>query len=236
MNSVGVAVVLLAGGIGSRMGKPLPKQFLSLADKVIAHHSLDVFLTLDEVDEIVIVCHPSYRSFFDVYKDSRIHFALPGVQRQDSVWNGLEALRHRPDLVCIHDAARPMIDVDLTRRVLAAGLEHGAATVGMPLRFTLKQSTQQGFVDKTLDRSLLWEIQTPQVIQRDLLLEGFEKVHRENLQVTDDVSVVELLAKPVKLVMGNSCNIKITTPEDLIFAEQWLAQKHAERCEESCVS
>jgi len=236
MSAASVSVVLLAGGIGLRMGKPLPKQFLSLAGKIIAHYSLDVFLTLPELEEIVIVCHSSYRSFFDTYQDDRIHFALPGKERQDSVWNGLQELRKTPALVCIHDAARPMIDENLTRRVLEAGLEHGAATVGMPLRFTVKQSTLQGFVDKTLDRSLLWEIQTPQVIQLELLMQGFAKVHREKLQVTDDVSVVECLAVPVKLVLGDPSNIKITTPEDLIFAEQWLAQKQAEHCEASCAS
>ncbi|MBS4167900.1 2-C-methyl-D-erythritol 4-phosphate cytidylyltransferase [Parachlamydia sp. AcF125] len=223
------SVILLAGGRGSRMRQAMPKQFLPLAGKPLVFFSLECFMALPEILEIVVVCDPVYHSLFANYmRDPRLRFALPGPRRQDSVWNGLQTIKQPPQIVCIHDAARPCIDQLLVKRVLKAAREHGAATAGMPLKFTLKQSTAAGFVDKTLDRSLLWEIQTPQAIDFCLLHQGFKKVHELNREVTDDVSMVELLEKPVKLVEGDYANLKITTPEDLIVAEQWLAKKSAE--------
>lgn len=216
------SVILLAGGTGTRMRSAIPKQFLRLAEKMVVHHSLELFLSLDEVKEIALVCHPDYRSYFDTYADERIVFAEPGRLRQDSVWNGFQTLMHKEGLVCVHDAARPLIERDLIQNVLQAAQAHGAATAGMPLKFTLKQATQDGFVDRTLDRSLLWEIQTPQVIRYDLLEQGFAKAFQEHCEVTDDVSLVEHLGLPVKLVEGNERNFKITTSHDLILAEQYL--------------
>ncbi|EFB42233.1 MULTISPECIES: 2-C-methyl-D-erythritol 4-phosphate cytidylyltransferase [Parachlamydia] len=225
-----VSVILLAGGIGARMRQNLPKQFLPLVEKPVAFYSLECFMELSEVGEIVVVCDPAYHALFaDYTQDTRVHFALPGVRRQDSVWSGLQAIKQASQIVCIHDAARPFIDHALIKRVLSAASEHGAATVGMPIKFTLKQSTATGFVDKTLDRSLLWEIQTPQAVDFHLLYQGFDKVHQMGIDVTDDVSIIELLEKPVKLVEGDYANLKITTPEDMVVAEQWLAKKVGDR-------
>lgn len=224
-----ISVILLAGGTGTRMGREVPKQFLKLAGKMIVHYSLEWFLALQETSEIAVVCHPDYRGYFDSYQDPRLVFAMPGKLRQDSVWNGLKALKTQDGLVCIHDAARPLIDNALIQRVLEAARAYGAATVGMPLKFTLKQATKDGFVDKTLDRSLLWEIQTPQVIRYDLLHKGFAKAFQDHYEVTDDVSLVEHLGLPVKLVKGDERNLKITTPEDLTIAEQYIELQAAGR-------
>lgn len=216
------ALILLAGGIGTRMNSAIPKQFLTLKGKPAALHSLEIFLQFPEIVEVVIVCSPKYREVFKDYTDARISFALPGVRRQDSVFSGLTAVRSDPDLICVHDSARPLINHALVQRVIDEGARYGAATAGMPVKFTVKESDESNFVNATLDRTKLWEIQTPQVIKSSLLKEAFEIINAQNITITDDVSAVEWLKHPVKLVEGDYSNIKITTQNDLIIAEQTL--------------
>lgn len=215
------SVILLAGGLGARMQASVPKQFLALNDKPLALHSFEVFLNLPEVDEIVVVCDPEYRNLFKSSLKS-IAFALPGDRRQDSLHHGLLTTTPSYDLICIHDAARPFINKELVLKALQAGLEWGAAAIGMPVKFTVKQSTPKNFVKSTLDRSQVWEIQTPQVLHRSILEEGFRYAQQHQLTVTDDVSLAELIGKEVKLVEGSPTNLKITVPEDLIFARHFF--------------
>lgn len=219
-----ISVILSAGGIGTRMKSSIPKQFLPLNNKPIALHSFDLFASMSEVAEIVVVCSPEYRHLFVLPKHSstRLHFASPGDRRQDSVYNGFQALTLQNSIVCVHDAARPFITPAIVQHVLAAALEHGAATAAMPVKFTIKEADSNAIVKRTIDRSTLWEIQTPQMIEYSLLQKGFEKMINQNLSVTDDVSLVELLGLPVKLVEGCYRNIKITTPEDMAIAHQFI--------------
>lgn len=217
-----ISVILLAGGSGLRMGEEIPKQYLLLNGKPIARYSFDVFLAVPEITEITVVCDPSYRNVFTTESDKQIRFALPGTRRQDSVYNGLQSVSLEQKIICVHDAARPFIDAPLVSRVLEAGTQNGAATVGLPLKFTVKEATSDQFVKCTPDRSLLWEIQTPQVIRKDLLEAGFSYAIENNLTVTDDVSLVELINHPVKLIEGSPFNIKITVPADLVMANQFI--------------
>lgn len=219
-----VSAIVLAGGLGTRMQTAVPKQFLQLAGKPIARFSFDQFLSMPEIEEIVVVCDPAYRDLFDIDIGKRVIFAFPGKRRQDSVYNGVMETSEACEFVCVHDGARPFIDVALIKRALEAAFQHGAATVGMPIKFTVKESTPQHFVRSTPDRTLIWEIQTPQVIQRELILEGFRYAQEHNLTVTDDVSLVELIGKDVKLVEGSYINLKVTVPADLTIAENLLAK------------
>lgn len=215
------SAVLLAGGAGTRMGSPIPKQFLPLQDKPLALHSLDVFAAMPELDEIIIVCDPEYRRHFAPYEERiSLRYALPGKRRQDSVFNGIELLEGNR-LVCIHDSARPLITEELVRKTVLAAHEHGAAVIGVKSKATVKLCDTDDFVVETPNRDLLWEVQTPQVVRLNLLKEGFAAAaHRT---VTDDVSLVELLGKPVKVVEGTYTNIKVTTADDLIIAEKYLS-------------
>jgi 2-C-methyl-D-erythritol 4-phosphate cytidylyltransferase len=220
MNDISdVCVILLAGGVGSRMNSSIPKQFLSIKNKQVAKHSFDLFLSLPEVKEIVVVCALEYRSIFEGKHSQILSFALPGERRQDSLYNGLQAVKSDSPILCIHDSARPFITIPLVRRVLEAGRQHGAATAGMPVKFTLKECDGDQLVKQTPNRSHFWEIQTPQVVQSHLLKQGFEHVNRHNLTVTDDVSLIEHLGLPVKVVEGCYKNFKITTPDDLALSE-----------------
>jgi 2-C-methyl-D-erythritol 4-phosphate cytidylyltransferase len=217
------SIILLAGGNGTRMQASIPKQYMLLNGKPLARYSFDLFLTMHEIDEIIVVCSSEYQHLFDKESsDKPIRFAAPGKRRQDSVYNGLFASTPSHELVCIHDAARPFIDKELVLRVLNGAKLHGAATSAMPLKFTVKQSNKDSFVCSTPDRSLIWEIQTPQAIKRDLLLEGFHSANSQNLTVTDDVSLVELIGKQVKLVEGSYRNLKVTVPTDFAIAKYFL--------------
>ncbi|KAL5704793.1 2-C-methyl-D-erythritol 4-phosphate cytidylyltransferase [Ranunculus cassubicifolius] len=220
-----VSVVLLAGGQGKRMGASMPKQYLPLLGQPIALYSFYTFSRMVEVKEIVVVCDPSYK---DIFEDARenidvdLKFALPGKERQDSVFNGFEATDADSELVCIHDSARPLVSAGDVEKVLNDGWLHGAAVLGVPAKATIKEANSDSFVVKTLDRKTLWEMQTPQIIKPDLLRKGFELVNREGLEVTDDVSIVEHLKHPVFITEGSYTNIKVTTPDDLLLAERIL--------------
>lgn len=217
MTTQSFSLVFLAGGTGSRMGKGFPKQFLELNGRPLAFYSLDVFLAMPEMQEIVIVCAPEYRSYFSAYKN--IKWALPGKRRQDSVFNGLQETNPNAHCVCVHDGCRPFINDQLVRRVLKAAYENGASSAAVPVQFTVKEIDSNQFVTHTPNRDFFWEIQTPQIVQRDILQKGFEKAHQSAITVTDDTALAELIGKPVKLVEGSYTNIKITRPIDFALAK-----------------
>lgn len=222
-----VGVVLLAGGKGKRMKSAIPKQFLKILGREVFLRSLDIFKSMDEVSNIVIVLDESYRNEYanEVANDKRISWADPGSERQDSVFNGLNKVPDTCSIVAIHDSARPLVTVEEIRRCLQDAMMHGAAVLGVQCKATIKESDDGKFVLRTVPRSRLWEIHTPQIAKKDLFIKGFNKVKLDNLEVTDDVSVIEALGLPVKLTLGEYTNIKLTTPEDLQIAEQILKDR-----------
>ncbi|KAG4195490.1 hypothetical protein ERO13_A06G112500v2 [Gossypium hirsutum] len=231
VNEKSVSVILLAGGKGKRMGASMPKQYLPLLGQPIALYSLHTFSRMIEVKEIVVVCDPSYKDIFEEAIDKinvDLKFTLPGKERQDSVYSGLQAVDLNSELVCIHDSARPLVRSGDVEKVLKDGWLIGAAVLGVPVKATIKEANSDSYVVKTLDRKTLWEMQTPQVIKPELLRKGFELVHREGLEVTDDVSIVEHLKHAVYVTEGCYTNIKVTTPDDLLLAERILNMSSVE--------
>jgi 2-C-methyl-D-erythritol 4-phosphate cytidylyltransferase len=226
--SIPFSVIFLAGGTGIRMGTVIPKQYLSVHQKPLALYSFEVLASLPEVQDFIVVCEPQYDALFqgcDKARGLQLQFARPGPRRQDSVYNGIQLLEDN-SLVCIHDSARPLIDSSIVRRAVQTADSWGAAAVGVKVRSTIKVCDGAQVVVDTPNRASLWEIQTPQVIRLELLQEGFTYAQEHQLTVTDDVSLVELLGKPVKIVEGSYANIKVTTPEDLMCIEK-LIEKHA---------
>lgn len=218
-----ISLVFLSGGIGSRMGSSLPKQYLLLQNKPIALHSFEVFLSIKEFDDYVVVCNPEWESLFSeialkIRPEKKLRFARPGKLRQDSVWNGLLQLSGEV-LVCIHDGARPLISETMVHKVLQEAKKVGAAALGVRVKSTIKQCNKNQLVIATLDRSSLFDIQTPQVILLSWLKEGFAYARAHQIEVTDDLSLIELIQKPAKIVEGSYSNVKITTPEDLKIVE-----------------
>lgn len=227
-----VSAVLLAGGVGKRMGAAIPKQYLELLGQPIATYSLVTFATMPQIGEVIVVCEPSYREVFEecharLQRKVPLKFALPGKERQDSVFSGLQAVREGAALVAVHDSARPLMDAADVARCLCDAAEVGAAVLGVPVKPTIKEVGGDGLVVKTLQRALLWEVQTPQVIEPGLLRAGFELVARESLEVTDDVSIIEAMGRPVRVTPGSYTNIKVTTPDDMSIAERFLSERKA---------
>jgi len=225
-----VGVVLLSAGVGKRMGANIPKQYLKLLGLEIALHSLDVFLRCPLVSEIVVVSAEEWRSVFEDHVAAlkgplpAIKYTGGGAERQDSVKNGLAEITS--EYVAVHDAARPLVTVAEVEKVVAEAREHGAALLAVQTKATIKQAVEGStLVAATPKRKTLWEAHTPQVIRADLLREGFANAAEKNLEVTDDVSLVEALGKPVKLTEGEYTNLKVTTPEDIAVAETILRER-----------
>lgn len=212
-----ISLLFLAGGNGSRFGTEIPKQFLTLHGKPIALHSFELLSTLPQVVEIAVVCAKEFRDFFP--KNSPIHFVSPGEERYLSVKNGLNSLSCEETLVLIHDAARPLLLMEDIITLLAAAEKWGAATLAEQATQTIKRASKNHFVLETVPRETVWEIHTPQCIKKSLLQEGFAKQEKEGYFVTDDVSLIEALGKPVKLIPSSLPNIKITRKEDYHVAE-----------------
>ena len=225
-----VSIVLLAGGVGKRMGASIPKQYLEIRGKPIATYSMETFSTMPCIGEIVVVCEPEWRPVFESCYDNLerqipVKYASPGAERQDSVLSGLQEVRDGAELVAIHDSARPLIKASDVMACVVDAKRVGAAVLGVPVKPTIKEAGPDGMVVRTLNRSVLWEVQTPQVIEPNLLQQGFQLVQKENLEVTDDVSIIEAMGKPVIITRGCYTNIKVTTPEDMAVAEGFLDEQ-----------
>lgn len=224
-----VSVVLLSAGVGKRMGAKIPKQYLKLLGREIALHSLEAFLDCD-VKEIAIVCADEYRSIFEDYLAKRgnvkpvIKYTGGGAERQDSVCNGLAEIT--AEYAAVHDSARPLVTKAEIEKVIADAKVHGAALLAVQTKATIKQAKAgETMVAATPNRSLLWEAHTPQVIRSELLRAGFKNAAENKLEVTDDVSLIESLGKPVKITPGEYTNLKVTTPEDIAVAETILRER-----------
>lgn len=214
--------VVVAAGRGSRMGMRESKQYLMLEDKPIFIHTLEAFDRHPEIAEMVLVtggqdvdrCR-SWIAEFGMTKQVQV---IPGgAERQQSVYQGL--LHISAPWVLVHDGVRPFVTREQISACCEAAIEHGASVLAVPVKDTIKQADGRGWVASTLDRRVLWAIQTPQAFRRDDLLAAHERAEREGFTGTDDSMLVERLGLPVKLVEGAYSNIKITTPEDLDYAE-----------------
>ena len=211
--------LIVAGGSGQRFGAERPKQYLDLAGKPVLRRTVEAFLRHPQVCGVRVVIDPAWRDAYDAAVDG---LGLPdpvpgGASRQDSVRNGLEALTAdgAPDLVLIHDAARPLIDEATIGAVIAALDAQPGAIAAVPVADTLKRGSG-GSIDTTVDREGLWRAQTPQGFLFPAILEA----HRAaaGLSLTDDAAVAERAGLAVALVPSKEDNFKVTTPDDLTRA------------------
>ena len=217
--------IIPAGGVGKRMGNGIPKQYLLLAGIPILAHTLKAFQRSPVIDEIVLAVPeadmPEVRQSIVVkYGLSKVGLILSGGrERQDSVRNALQHVNDEHEIIVIHDAVRPFVSEDLISRAVAAAREFGAITVGVPVKDTVKKVTAEGWVKKTVTREGLWLTQTPQVFRRPIILAAYKKAAAEGFYGTDDACLVERMGIPVRMIPGESDNIKVTTAEDLLLGE-----------------
>lgn len=226
-------VIIPAGGIGSRIGHPQPKQFLPLVGLPILVRTCRVFLGLEAIRKVVVVAPRDYyqetiellHRYLTPQEVDKLLFTIGGATRQDSVAAGLAVLPADLSLVLVHDAARPLIDQDTICRCLEGAARFGAAIAAIPVKDTLKRAGDGGIIEKTVDRTLLWQAQTPQAAQRVLLERAFATAAPQGFIGTDEASLLEAAGIPVRLVEGSERNLKITRPTDLRVAAKLLQEE-----------
>ena len=220
-------VVIVAAGTGSRMKKDINKQFIKLKNKEIVAHTVDKFYNSENIDDIVVVIREDEEEYFnknikEKYGFTDIKVAHGGNERQDSVFNGIKMLKKECDVVLIHDGARPFVTDDIIKRSINKANEHNAIVVGVKVKDTIKEVSDNGNIVDTPNRSYLWAVQTPQVFKYDIITKAYEDAYNNNYYGTDDAMLVERIGYNVKMIEGSYNNIKITTQEDLEFGEQIL--------------
>ena len=228
------AGIVLAGGKGNRMQSDVPKQYMELLGKPLLYYSLKAFEE-STVDSIVLVttdgdeeyCRKELVERFGFQKVMAI--TAGGAERYASVWNGLQRLKlacgeEEPELVLIHDGARPLVTAELINRMVRETEQYGACVAGMPVKDTIQMTDENGTITLTPKRDSLWTAQTPQSFLFSTVYSAYESLMKETeINVTDDAMVVGLYHNiPVQMVRGSYKNIKVTTPEDLVLAEAFL--------------
>ncbi|MCX8030885.1 MAG: 2-C-methyl-D-erythritol 4-phosphate cytidylyltransferase [Thermodesulfovibrionales bacterium] len=233
-----IIVLIPAAGSGKRFGETKNKPFFKFLDKPLLLWSLQSFQKITDVAEILPIVkkqdiektHKLIRSF-KITKAKNI--IEGGKERQDSIYNALLTIKPHTDIVIIHDGVRPYLSPKLIKKMLneliMSNQSIDGIITGVPVKDTIKrieknfiQGSEEIFVEKTLNRDLIWAVQTPQIFNFEILLSSYQKAYGENYYATDDSSLIERYGGKVKIILGSYKNIKITTPEDIKIAEALL--------------
>jgi 2-C-methyl-D-erythritol 4-phosphate cytidylyltransferase/2-C-methyl-D-erythritol 2,4-cyclodiphosphate synthase len=230
-----VSLIVVAAGRGARLGGAIPKQYLSCAGRPLLCHAIEALTSAHEFAAATVVIHPDDRDLYDaaithLAPDAARPLTAPvfgGATRQRSVRNGLEAQANvEPEIVLIHDGARPFASRELISRAIDAARRHGAAVPATPMTDTIKQVDREGRIVASPERAALRAVQTPQAFRFDLILEAHRTSARADL--TDDAAVAEAAGHPVFVFDGDSDNVKVTTMPDLREAEARLSSNATE--------
>ena len=218
------AAVLPAGGLGKRMGGNLPKPLMVLGGKPVYRYSLETFLSMDEIAEVVMAVPADWKDHFEkeIFSDNanelirtKMKIVVGGAERWQSVENGVNALTSNAEFVLVHDVARPFISKEIILDVCKTLVEKGSCLVAKPAVDTIKIA-KDGCVQQTIDRNTVWMAQTPQAASIALLKRLYGRIAAEplNFTPTDEASILEYFGESVYIVKGNAANDKLTTPED----------------------
>jgi 2-C-methyl-D-erythritol 4-phosphate cytidylyltransferase len=226
-----VAAIVVAAGAGRRIGGEISKAYLPIAGRPLVLRTVDRMFEAKTVEQVILVVAGQDRDRCDALlrEDSALRdrpylLQIGGTTRQQSVKRGLDKIAEQTEIVIIHDAARPFVSAALIDRCVESAAEKGAVVAGLPVRDTIKVVGADRRVQTTPDRSLLWEIQTPQVFQSKLIVDAHRRAEADGVEVTDDAMVVERMGKPVYLLEGERTNFKITLPEDIWLAEMMIRE------------
>lgn len=223
--------MLPAGGLGKRMGGNIPKQLMVLGGKPVYRYSLETFLSMDEIAEVVMAVPADWKDHFEkeIFSDNasdeiraKMKIVVGGAERWQSVENGVKALTSNAEFVLVHDVARPFISKEIILDVCKTLVEKGSCLVAKPAVDTIKIA-KDGCVQQTIDRNTVWMAQTPQAASVALLKKLYGRIAAEplNFTPTDEASILEYFGESVYIVKGNNLNDKLTTPEDFeIFASR----------------
>lgn len=224
-------VIILAAGFGTRFGGAVPKQFIKLGGIPVIVWTLRIFKSIPEIQSVIIPANKEWHdpirkmiSDYQILKNTVI--VEGGEERQDSVMNALQEKTIKSDIILVHDAVRPFASPELFKNIIAGVLEFGAAIPVLQPKDTIKQINSKGFIEKTLDRTKLWNVQTPQGFKREMLFTAYSKAKKDGIKATDDASLVEHAGYSIKAIEGEEMNIKITSKFDRKLAEVILSEMH----------
>ncbi|HEX4263662.1 MAG TPA: 2-C-methyl-D-erythritol 4-phosphate cytidylyltransferase [Verrucomicrobiae bacterium] len=228
-NTQHVTAIIVAAGKGTRMGPNVDKLFLEVAGKPVVVHTWSRFDQAKCIDEIILVVRDGMQSAFEELAEKfslkkPFRLVAGGKERQDSVWNGLEAVSAKSEIVAIQDGARPCTSEALIEATIAAARETGAAVAAQHMTDTVKESADGKLIERTLDRARLWSVQTPQTFRVEVIRRALAEVRSRGLSVTDDTAACELIGQPVRLVVSAQPNPKVTRPEDLQYLSVLLGR------------
>lgn len=198
------------------------KLLLKINGKTVLERSVNAFLNISDVDEVIVVAREKdIPAFLDILTDERVSFVVGGDTRQQSVMNAVDVIDDC-ELIIIHDGARPLIKSEDIENTIRAAKENKAAAVGVFVKDTVKVVDKNGFVVSTPDRSTLFAVRTPQIFDFELYRKAAQNAREKGFDFTDDCQLVESFNQKVKTVVGSYSNIKITTPDDIVLAENLL--------------
>jgi 2-C-methyl-D-erythritol 4-phosphate cytidylyltransferase len=229
-----VTAIIAAAGEGKRLGGQVSKSFLPIAGRPLVLRTLDRFFSTQSIEKVILVVaakelRPSQALIQNDPNLSHRPWVLQagGATRQESVRRGIEKLDADCEIVAIHDGARPFVSSSLIDRCVDEAYRVGAVVIGVPVRDTIKFVSEAHWVQATPARNTLWDIQTPQVFRKEIIVEAHDWGMRQAIEATDDAMLVERIGQPVFLLEGERTNIKITVPEDILLAEALLRDARA---------
>lgn len=223
--------IVVAGGQGTRFGRSGGKQLAELAGRSVLARTVEAVSACTDLDGVVVVCHPDRVDEYAAESGAdgrRVLAVAGGDSRQASVAAGLASLPPACDTVVVHDGARPLVTAELVSATLAelrGRPEADGVVVGHPSSDTVKVVDECGVVIDTPDRSTLWAVQTPQAFRRRALVDAHALAERDGTTGTDDASLIEAAGGEVRVLLGPRLNVKVTTPEDVAYAEACLAAR-----------
>lgn len=223
-----VSAIIVAAGNSTRMG--MEKIFLPLNAVPSIVYTLKAFECAESIDEVILICRDEHASALrEIIKKHKVKkvtkFAPGGHFRQESAFSGINICGTRTTHYAVHDAARCLITSAEIDSVVRDAFLHRASSLGVPCKDTIKSVDSQNFVVKSLDRSVLWNIQTPQVFAKELYLAAMDTAVRTRADYTDDCQLIENIGERVHIVRGSYSNLKLTTPDDIAVFEGILRQR-----------
>jgi 2-C-methyl-D-erythritol 4-phosphate cytidylyltransferase len=226
-----VTAIIVAAGQGRRMNDPVRKQYHTLSGLPVVVHTLRVFDACSNIDELIF-CVPARD--IDYCRDELIRRAnlkrpvavvAGGATRQESVYNGLQAIDADDGIAVIHDGVRPFVSADQITACIQGAAKHGACILGIPAFDTLKRVNEDHTILETVKRDTIWMAQTPQAFRYELIARAHQHARQHNLRATDDASLLEHIGGSVKIIPGSRLNLKITDQEDLKLARILLRHR-----------
>ena len=220
-----VTAIIPAAGKGKRMLHSVPKHFIRLEDKPVLAYTLDAFEKCPDVNQILVVTRSGEENYClkEVVEKFRykkvLKIVIGGDRRQDSVYCGIKELDEDTDIVVVHDGVRPFVSQNTISEAIRLAMFADGVVTAVPVKDTIKNVDCEGIIMSTPDRSTMWYAQTPQVFKRRILEEAYIRAYNDKFTGTDESSLVERIGYKVKIVEGTPDNIKITTKEDLLFAD-----------------